>query len=861
MICNLALAAAFLSLKQTPVKPVLPLEVASDRRPALHTKGDVLIKNGNLLTISNGVLDGTDILILKGKIAKIGKGLSAPQGVTIIDATGEFVSPGLVDAHSHRASDDTNEGADSITAEVRIQDVLNTKSLSLYYALASGITTSLILHGSANPVGGQSTVIKDKWERPIKEAIFEGAPRMVKFALGENPKRPGSQDSSPRFPGTRMGVEAVYRRAFTDALDYIHRWDTYEKLEDKSKTAPPRRDLRLEAMADILKGKLWVQCHSYRQDEMLMMVRLSQEFHFHLCMQHALEAYKIAPELAKAHVPVSMFGDGFTYKLEVIDSIPMATTICDKAGVIVSVNTDTSFGTVPLTQDAAKAIRYGMSVDHALRMITINPAIELGVERRVGSLEVGKDGDIAIWKGHPLSNYTKCVTTLIDGEVYFQRRDAFKVDGHSMVAASPESRSFDPSASLMPKVSDTYLITHATIHPVSGPVLQNSSLLIRNGHIEGIGAQVAGASGAVVIDGKGLDVYPGFIDGGSTLGLNEIGEVPSAADASENGDYKPDLRALNSINPDSIHFPKVRFNGVTSAQTLPGGGVIAGQTALVSTGGFTTDGIKELSPAALYLDFPAGPSALLKQFLPAEEVTKAESGVADRIKALEEYLEAGQRYEAAKATGQAFATDTKMEALQPYLKGTLPVIFHADSAATIRKALDLAKKFSLKAVIAGGNEAWQVADLLKERSIPVIYQAPSDACPDETSPPEDFDPYDTTYAAPGLLSQAGVRFCFMTNTWDMAMNLPFNAGRTCAFGLSHEAAIRALTLDAATILGVGDSLGSLDKGKIANVIIVSGDPLDLNSQLRYEFINGKPVPLESHYTDLYKRYMSRVTGK
>jgi imidazolonepropionase-like amidohydrolase len=453
----------------------IPTEVATDRHPTFHTGGDVFIKNGRVLTITNGIIEGGDVLILKGKIAKIGKGLTAPAGVKVIDATGEFVTPGIVDAHSHRAADDINEGADSITAEVRIRDVLNTKSTSLFYALASGMTTSMVLHGSANPIGGQSTVIKNKWEHPIAEAIFEGAPHMVKFALGENPKRPGGQGQNPRFPASRIGVEAVYRRAFTDARDYMHAWDEYGKHKDDPKIAPPRRDLRLESLADILTGKNWVQCHSYRQDEMLMMVRLSQEFHFHLCLQHALEAYKIAPELANAHIPVSMFGDGFAYKLEVVDSIPMATTICDKAGVIVSVNTDTSSGTVPITQDAAKALRYGMSVDHAMRMLTINPAFELGVDKRVGSLEVGKDGDIAIWKGHPLSNYTKCVMTFIEGEVYFERRDAFKVDSHSMAAATVATQSFDPDKNLLPKAANSYLIVGATVHPVSGPDLLKSS--------------------------------------------------------------------------------------------------------------------------------------------------------------------------------------------------------------------------------------------------------------------------------------------------------------------------------------------------------------------------------------------------
>jgi imidazolonepropionase-like amidohydrolase len=837
-----------------------PVEVASDRHPTFHTGGNVLIKNGRVLTITNGVLEGGDILILKGKIAKIGKGLIAPDGVKVIDASGRYVTPGIVDAHSHRASDDTNEGADSITAEVRIRDVLNTKDLSLFYALASGMTTSMILHGSANPIGGQSTVIKNKWEHPVSEAIFEGAPHMVKFALGENPKRPGGQDQNPRFPASRTGVEAVYRRAFNDARDYMHAWDEYDKHKDDPRVAPPRRDLRLEALADILKGNNWVQCHSYRQDEMLMMARLSQEFHFHLCLQHALEAYKIAPELAKAHIPVSMFGDGFTYKLEVIDSIPMATTICDKAGVIVSVNTDSSSGTAPITQDAAKALRYGMSVDHALRMITINPAIELGVDKIVGSLEVGKDGDVAIWKGHPLSNYTKCVMTFIEGEIYFERRDAFKVDGASIAQTDVKSMAFDPDRNLVPRQSNSYLIVGGTVHPVSGPILSNANVLIKDGRIEAVGPHVNAIAGTVVVNGKGLHVYPGFIDGGSKLGIDEIGEIASSQDSTENGDYKPDIRIFNSINPDNLHFPKARFNGITSSLTMPAGGVVAGQSALIKTVGFTTEQMSIQNLAGLDVFVPAGPSGFLKLFLPAEQIKQMESGLSERLKTLSEFFEAGKRYGEAKGAGEEIRTDIKLEALQPYLKGDKPVIFHADDAGAIREAVDLAKKFGLKAIVAGGAEAWQVTGLLKTADIPVIFKGPSDACPDEIAPPGDFDPYDAPYATPAILRKAGVKFCFMTDSFDMAMNLPFNAGRTCAFGLSHDDAIKALTLDAATILGVGDRLGSLDRGKIANVIVTDGDPLELNSQLRYLFIDGKPVPLESRYTALYRRYRARSEG-
>ncbi|MDR3689375.1 MAG: amidohydrolase family protein [Fimbriimonas sp.] len=848
-----ALLAAFASVATAQTTPT---EVAADRHPTFHTNGDVLIKNGRVLTVTQGTIEGGDVLILKGKIVQVGKGLKAPDGIKVIDATGKFVTPGIVDAHSHRASDDTNEGADAITAEVRIQDILNPDSLSLYYAVASGMTTSMVLHGSANPIGGQCQVIKNKWERPIREIVFDGAPRMVKFALGENPKRPGQNNQ--RFPASRTGVEAVYRRAFADARDYMRAWDAYEKQKSDPKVAPPRKDLRLDALADILRGRIWVQCHSYRQDEMLMMARLSQEFQFHLCLQHALESYKIAPELAKAHIPVSMFGDGFTYKLEVIDSMPMATAICDKAGVIVSVNTDTESGTVPITQDAAKAMRYGISADHALRMVTINPAMEIGVDKRVGSLEAGKDGDVAIWQGHPLSNYTKCVMTFIDGEVFFERRDAFKVDGHSMASSAVSMMPFDPDRNRLPKLSTSYLIEGATVHPVSGPDLPNSKVLIRDGLIAAVGDGATAGPGTVLIDGKGLHVYPGFIDGGCKAGIDEIGEVSASQDSTENGEYKPDLMAIHSLNPDNIHFPKQRYNGVTTVVTNLAGGVVAGQAAVVDTIGMTTEGIDLASPAGLDVYVPVGPDPRFKDFIPAEQYAQMESGLADRTKVFEAFFESAKRYGEAKAAGEDVATDVKLDAMQPYLKGNKPVIFHADTAASIRKSLSMAKKFGLKAIIAGGAEAWQVVKQLKEANVPVLFKGPSDACPDEIAPPGEYDPYDAPYTTPSVLHDSGIRFGFMTDSFDMAMNLPFNAGRTCAFGLSHSDAIKALTLDAAKILGIDSRVGSLERGKIANVIVTDGDPLELTSQLRYLFVKGKPVALESRYTDLYRKYSARL---
>lgn len=849
------LLISLMALGQAQTSPQLPVELEADRKPTLQTHGDVLIRHGRVLTVSHGELKDTDVLVRDGHIAEIGKNIVAKPGTPTIDATGYTVTPGIVDSHSHRAEDESNEYTDSVTAEVRIADVLNSEAPGLYTALASGITSMLVLHGSANAIGGQSIVIKNKWKHPVTELPFPGAPHMIKFALGENP-RGVNGGRRGRYPATRMGVESIYRRAFADAQTYTKQWEAYRA--NPGKEAPPRRDLRLEALSDILSGKTWVQCHSYRQDEMLMMARLSQEFHFHLVLQHALESYKIAPELAKAGIPVSMFGDGFTYKVEVVDSSPMAAAIADKAGVTVAINTDTFAGTVPLTQDAGRSVRFGTTPDHAVRMLTINPAKEMGIDSRVGTLDVGKDADIAIWKGDPLSVYSKCMYTIVDGEVLFQRRDSFHVDAKSAASDGLVAKTFNPASWTTPRSGEAYLIHGGTVHLGSGQPPVQADVLISSGKIAAVGSSMKVPSGAVSVDGKGLHIYPGLIDGGSYLGLQEVESVEATIDHAENGDWHPDLIALHSVNPDSVHIPETRFNGVTTSYVRASSGSLAGQGSIINLAGYTTEQMGVVTTAGLDVYVPAALSGEFVAFLPPDVVATQNGQIKARVQEIRDAFGRAKRYLAAKDAGVNPAFDTKLEAMRPYVSGTTPVMFHAGSAGQIRTALALAKEFGLRAVIVGGQESWKVAKLLADRKVPVVLDIPATSCPAETNPLDSMDPYDAPYAVASILHDAGVKFCFQSNGSDGAMNLPYGVGRMCAFGLSHDAAMDALTRDAAAILGVGNQLGSLTEGKMANVIVTDGDPLEQTTNVRYLFIGGKPVPLTSHYTDLWAKYTARL---
>jgi imidazolonepropionase-like amidohydrolase len=402
--------------------------------PARAAVAPVLIKNATVMTATKGTLANTDLLLRDGKIAQIGKNLSAPAGATTIDATGKFVTPGIIDPHSHSMSDATNEGTRSVTSMVRIRDVLNNTAPAIYLELAGGTTTINVLHGSANTVGGQNAVVKLKWGRPIDEMLFPGAPAGIKFALGENVTQKNNtpvvvqgQGQAPRrFPESRMGQEEVIRDAFTRALDYKAEWDDYNaKAAKGDKTViAPRRDLELEPFVEILEGKRLIHAHSYRGDEMLMLLELSDEFKFHVqTLQHGLEGYKIASEIAKHGTGLSTFADSWGYKIEAYDAIPYNVAILMRHGVVTTVNSDDDGRARRLNVDAAKMIRFGgLTEQEALQTITINGAIQLGIDKKTGSIETGKDADVVIWTGNPLSVYSRVETTLIDGEIFFDRQ-------------------------------------------------------------------------------------------------------------------------------------------------------------------------------------------------------------------------------------------------------------------------------------------------------------------------------------------------------------------------------------------------------------------------------------------------------
>ncbi len=406
-------------------------ESRATETPELPAETRLLLKNGHILPIAGENFDG-DVLIVGTKIAKLGKDLPVADGTEVIDLKGQWVMPGIIDSHSHIAIEGgVNESGDLITAEVDIRDVINPDDLNIFYALTGGVTSIHTMHGSANPIGGRGIVLKLRWGANAEGLIFKGAPLTSKWALGENPKQSGFQGvGKPRYPKTRMGVEESIRVQFERAKDYMKAWEAYDKKakeararKDAVQPLPPRKDYRLEVVADILRGKYWVRCHAYQGAEMASIIRLCKEYGVKLAaFEHGLEGYRITNELVESKVAVSTFTDFWAYKWEAYNTMPHAAALMARRGVLVALNSDDAERMRRLFLDAAKTTRFGGLTElEALKTITINPAVIMGVDKYTGTLEVGKDADIAVFNRHPLDPYTVCQMTLVDGKVRFDR--------------------------------------------------------------------------------------------------------------------------------------------------------------------------------------------------------------------------------------------------------------------------------------------------------------------------------------------------------------------------------------------------------------------------------------------------------
>lgn len=853
-----------------------PVEFPEDRRARpVKTGGNVLIKGGTVLTAAGPVLPNTSILVKDGTIIAIGPDLQPEQGMLVIDATGRFVMPGIIDTHSHimisNGLGGVNEATASIVCEVRVRDVVNSADPSEYRALAGGVTTARLLHGSANCIGGQDAVVQLKHGTSSSEHLYAGAHSGVKFALGENVKfRNG------RFPNTRLGVEATLNRAFLEALDYRRQWQEYDRARqqvgvDSNKLLPPRRDLRLEALAGIVNGEKFIHSHCYRADEILMLLRVAENHGIRVwSLQHVLEGYKVAPEIVKHGASCSTFADWWAYKVEAFDAIPHNAALLHEAGANAVIKSDDWELIRHLYLEAAKTVRYGnMPPDVALRTITLHPAKELGLSDRLGSIEVGKQADLAIFSGHPLNAFSRCEQTIIAGEVYFTRDKQPSAMSSTAAAASakpselklPKPEERVPAIDLAPAKSPRYAIIGATIHPVDGDDIPSGVILVDNGKIVALGPQpLTIPADYAMLPAQGLHIYPGLIDAGTAVGLIEIGKVKETSDLSELGQFQADLRAGIAVNPDSELIPVARMGGVTTTLCLPAGAnsmtssntrvfgpIIAGQASIVQLAGWTMPEMVLNLEAGLHLLWPHGPNR--KQ--PIEDLKK--HFAAARLYDAARTREAEEAKSGTTSAVPSLLIDPRFEAMRPYLKGERSVFVEAESKQEILEALHFAGQEKLMVILCGAIDAWKVADKIKAAGAAVVIG------PVMRKPQEDYDPFDAPYANAGRLHEAGVKFCFRSDNAANSRNVPFEAAMSVAYGLPEQAALRGVTLSSAEILGVADQTGSLTPGKWANAIITDGSPLQQTTQIKGVLIKGQPFAPESRQTKFYEKYRARLT--
>lgn len=906
----------------------------------VETPDRVLIKGATVWTQeSRGILQKADVLIVDGKIAKVGTNLRGGRDALVIEAEGKHVTPGMIDAHNHSPVEggwaaSVNEATNNITAEVRILDVFDPQSPAIYRELAGGLTAGNLLHGSANAIGGQNAIFKYRYGAATpNDYVIDSAPPGIKFALGENPIRVGGSD---RYPNSRMGVNASIRNAFDAALDYRASWRAYEALAeaDRAKTEPPRRNLQLDAIVEILEGKREIHSHGYRQDEFLGLLRLVERYGVRVAtFQHVLEGYKIADEMVRHGVGGSTFADWWAYKFEAYDAIPQNAALMHERGVLTSVNSDDEVLARRMNIEAAKSVRYGMSRQEALALVTINPARQLGIGDRTGSLEKGKDADVLIWNGDPLSIYSRVDYTLVEGRIVFSREvdrahrdkvaqtraalvEAVKAaakkeekakektgeeagkEEDSEQKAEPEgtepsepgtesSREPDEETAAAdagsaesgekkdeeesepeekpkpnpapPKVAyalspyapaDAVGVVGATVHTLAGDAIAKGVVVFQGGRITAVGGEnTAVPQGARIYRADGKHLWPGIFHTYSILGLYEIGLVGETVDVGESGKFNPEIQSHLAFNPDSQLIPVARSAGITHVLVRTRGGNISGVSAVMKTDGWTWEDMSAVPRAVLTLGWPEGDSKK-----PTGERKKAAE---KEMKKITEFFDSAEWYRKAKqaagAADKPFRNDPKFEAMLPVLGNELPLYVDIRAGWAMKMVHKWTSKRGYRLVIVGADEAWKVADYLAEHDIPVILESAL------RSPDFADEPYDVGYTQPKKLQEAGVLFA-IAGTEDSAAhlrNIIEHAGTAAGHGLDRKAAYRSITLNPARIFGLDADLGSIEQGKVANLVLTDGDLLEVTTVVEQVWVDGLQCDMSDKQKRLYQKYRDR----
>jgi imidazolonepropionase-like amidohydrolase len=842
----------------------------------------VVVRHATVMPASGPAIEDGAVAFVDGKLVAVGGNadVATPPGAEEVDGTGLYVTPGIIDAHSHlgvfaspttSSTNDGNEASAPVTAEVSAEHSFWPQDPGLRRAAAGGVTSLLVLPGSANLIGGRGFPVKLHFGRSAAEMRFPGAKDVLKMACGENPRRAyGAMQR--RAPTTRMGNVAGYRQAFARAREYLEKREAWEKKRaKKSEEAGPAplRDLQLETLAEVLRGNLLVQNHCYRADEMAVMLQVADEFGYSIrAFHHALEAYKLRDRLAEKQVAVATWADWWGFKMEAWDGIPENAALVSQAGGRAIIHSDSALSIQRLNQEAGKAMWRAresgipISEEEALRWVTLHPAWLMGVEERTGSLEVGKMADVVLWKGHPLSVYARAQRVWADGVITYDAATGpaevsdFEVGERAdtvakltaLPSAPPALEGVVPGARAEPlEVKADPCTAFQDVAVLSqGTWVASAFVLVESGKVTRVGPGAPGAvpAGCRTVEGKGLVLAPGFVDPLTSLGVVEVLLEEETVDDTLRGEAAKEpiraaQRAADSVNPASETFPVARLGGITAAGVIPTGGLVSGQSAWVGT-----DGTVRRAPLALHINLGlagreavSGPRALVMERL-RELLTDAR-----------EYDKRKGDFEQNRMR-ELSASRLDLEALRPVLAGTLPVVVTANRVSDIRAALALGREFGLKLVIAGAREAWRVAPELAAAKVPVVLQPTQNL-------PSSFDGLNSRLDSAALLSGAGVKVLISTlGEPHNVRTLAQEAGNAVAWGLPYADAVRAITSHVTETFGLEG--GQVAPGQVADLVLWNGDPLEVSSRPLGMWLGGKQVPLTSRQQALFEKYRTRV---
>jgi imidazolonepropionase-like amidohydrolase len=836
----------------------------------------VVYQGARILTAAGEPIENGSLVVANGKIVEIGSAdqVQVPVGATVRDVKGKTIIPGLVDTHSHigiyprpavPANSDGNEMTGPAQPGLRALDAIYPDDPGIRMAVAGGVTTANIMPGSGNVIGGQTVYVKLRG-RTVEEMRIAGGNVLggLKMANGENPKGYGRR-TPVQAPGTRMKVAALQREQFIKARDYQRKWQAYRAGSKDAKTprTPPDVDLSLEPLVEVLERKRTVHFHSHRADDLLTAMRIAEEFGFELVLHHVTEGYRVADEIARRKIPASLtLVDSPGGKPEVAALVEENAALLDKAGVKLAINTD-DFITESrfFLRTGAIAVRGGLAEDKALRALTRNAAEMLHLEDRLGSLEKGKDADFVVLSGPPFSVYTQVLETYIDGNRVFDRArradSAYQTGGFGLAdparapsaaapmqaPAAPSAKTATPAGAPTATGRPKRLVVFARrIHTASMGTIDDGAILVEDGSIRYVGPRdkLEYPAGTPVLTAR--EVTPGLIDAHAVVGLSGMLNVQQDQDQDEHSDpNQADLRVLDALNPNEPLLQFVREEGVTVVHATPGRvNVIAGQTGIFRTYGHTAEQMTVRFPAGVLFNLGEIP----KQAYP-NKFPNTRMGTAGLVRSSLAQAQANAiKRRDAKDDDKRPPRNLKLEALEPVLDRKVPAVFSAHRADDIATALRLAEEFKLRPWLDLATEGYLMTDVITSAKAPVIVH------PTMQRIGGSLETYNGTLGNAAALAARKVPLAIGTGFEGYVPKtrvLRREAAVAMVNGLGFDAALRAITIDAARILGIQDKFGSLEVGKAADLVLYDGDPFEHTTHVTATVIDGRVVYDRAEY--------------